>query len=231
MNPNPSTSDPRRPAGGRAGRRRIRLANMKRLGQLALLTTGLPVLLAAGEAPGLDARYRVIIERNPFALKPPQATPVPPPASQAPPLDVKLTGISSLVPPKRAFFMAASAGQSITYHILAEGQQEGRLKVLSIDPRSGTVEALIDRVHHRLTFESHGYDLNFLSEGPRSPLEEIKFNEEHTRAHEERERLELIRVEQERAAAEAELQERARLREGEERDALSSPAEPLSPGS
>lgn len=91
--------------------------------------------------------YFGIVDRNPFGLKDP-----PPPAAEtntpAPPLNIKLTGITTILGGKRALFLVSDPpmpGQPAKppqSYILREGQQEGQLEVLEIDDKAGIVKIL-----------------------------------------------------------------------------------------
>ena len=96
---------------------------MKRATQSGLLLAVVccGALTARADAVG---DYKVILDRNPFALKPP---PVPqPPSTNAPPetpTNYKLTGITALFKPRRAMFVNQVPGKPVPEYIsLSEGQ-------------------------------------------------------------------------------------------------------------
>lgn len=104
------------------------------------------ILLSAVTAPALtDGNpYTAIVGRNTFALKPPAAIAgplVPPPA---PPPNISLQGISTILGRAQALLKVKIAPkppepakeQSLVMDV---GQREGDVEVLSIDPASGTV--------------------------------------------------------------------------------------------
>jgi hypothetical protein len=100
--------------------------------------------LNAGGAVG-DNPYHAIVERNVFDLKPPPPPPSAPTVTNTPPPNVKLTGITSMLGTKRAFFMVAPAAQpgkppgKEESFIIEEGQRQGVIEVLEINQRAATV--------------------------------------------------------------------------------------------
>ena len=128
-------------------------------------------------------------------------------------IDVKLTGISTFPPQKIACFMTASLGQGTLHLTLAEGQQQGRLKLISVDENQKAVEVLIDGNRRRIAFETNGITLKLFSKGPSSLVEERLFAEAHIRAHEDYQRRELARTLRERARVIAELSARQEISE------------------
>jgi len=98
----------------------------------------------ADEAPVEDKNpYQGISRRNPFAIKPPepdQPAPPPPIAPPAPPSNVFLTGIIDLGDGKQAFFSVSKPNDKVPEFLsLKEGETQGDLTVLSIDPAGETV--------------------------------------------------------------------------------------------
>lgn len=105
--------------------------------------------------------YAPIVDRNVFGLKPP-----PPPAPETnqtvvtPPSKVVLTGITSMFGPqsKRAFFEITEqepGKPAVTPKrpILAEGDREGDIEVLSIDIEQNVVRIRNRSIESELTFE------------------------------------------------------------------------------
>ncbi len=106
-----------------------------------------------------DNPYHVIVERNVFDLK----DPPPPPSKEptnAPPPNVELTGIMSILGVKQALFMVqdvAAPGKPpkpAESYILTAGQREGPLEVLAIDEKNKKVEIKNDGVVSTITFET-----------------------------------------------------------------------------
>lgn len=113
---------------------------------LRLLMLSSVILLSAVTAPALTEGnpYTAIVGRNTFALKPPApaAGPVVPPP--APPPNISLQGISTILGRAQALLKVKIAPkppepakeQSLVMDV---GQREGDVEVLSIDPATGTV--------------------------------------------------------------------------------------------
>ena len=106
-----------------------------------------------------DNPYQVIVTRNAFALKPPPPPP-PPGADQPPPspVDVLLTGISTLGGTKKVLLQItdkspSKAGKTEFPPPLVEGDVQGRIEVVSIDPDKGVVVIKIDGSEKTLTFD------------------------------------------------------------------------------
>ena len=126
--------------------------------------TLLAVCFAALPAPGaetntaasLDRNYRVIIDRNPFGLKPP-----PPPPTNAPPAvekkdEILLTGITSIGRVQAYFMTKAPQGKNPEYYALNVGEKKDGLEILEIDPTSKSVRVRNAGVESVMTFASNG---------------------------------------------------------------------------
>ncbi len=104
--------------------------------------------------------YGAIVERNVFDLKPPPPPPGANAATNTPPPNVRLTGITTILGPKRALFMvkdADSPGKQANKEqsvILGEGEREGVLEVLEINEKTGTVKIRNDGNFSVLAFEN-----------------------------------------------------------------------------
>lgn len=130
------------------------------------LATPLGLLLAAVCCAASTARadalgdYSVILERNPFSLKPPPpAPPPPPPVETVIPTNYKLSGITALFNPPRAMFVNQIPGKpSPEYLSLSEGQRQGTLEVLpdGINVKAGTVRVKISGEERTMSFEKDG---------------------------------------------------------------------------
>jgi hypothetical protein len=102
--------------------------------------------------------YDAIAKRNAFDLHE-----VPPPPScreqpGLPPIQIRLTGITTIFGDKRALLMVQEpavagkpAGKEESY-ILSEGQRQGAIQVLAIDEKTGTVRLSSDDTVSVLTF-------------------------------------------------------------------------------
>ena len=125
---------------------------------LLLAVLGCTTLLARADAVG---DYKVILDRNPFGLKPPPA-PLPPPPTTPPPetpTNYKLSGITALFNPPRAMFVNQPPGKPTPEYIsLSEGQLQGSLEVLpnGINVKAGTVRVKISGEERTLSFEKDG---------------------------------------------------------------------------
>ncbi len=134
--------------------------NLKRAMQCSLFLAllGWATSTALADAVG---DYKVILDRNPFGLKPPPA-PVPPPAPAPPPetpTNYKLSGITALFNPPRAMFVNQPPGKPTPEYIsLSEGQVGGGLEVLTngINIKAGTVRVKISGEERTLSFEKDG---------------------------------------------------------------------------
>src|SRR5688572_28517336 len=98
-----------------------------------ILAAGLAGALSRADVPETDNNvYQVIVQRNPFGLKdPPPATAAAPEAPPPPKVEVLLTGIATLIPPKRAFLMTKEPGKKNPYYTLSEGQTQDGIEVIS----------------------------------------------------------------------------------------------------
>lgn len=132
---------------------------MKRATQTGLL---LAVLGCASIAVRADAigDYKVILDRNPFGLKPvPVPVKVEPPAIPETPTNYKLTGIIGLFKPPKAMFVNQVPGKPVPEYVsIAEGQRQGSIEVLpgGIDVKGGKVRVKISGEERTLSFEKDG---------------------------------------------------------------------------
>ena len=106
-----------------------------------------------------DNPYQVIVNRNAFALKPPPPPTPPTPAEPPPsPVEVFLTGISTLGGTKKVLLQItdkspSKGGKTEFPPPLVEGDVQGRIKVVSIDPEKGAVAIKSAGNEKTLTFE------------------------------------------------------------------------------
>lgn len=123
------------------------------------LMLGLATLLA-GPLHGIEANrsYQTIVDRNPFNLKPPPP-PAAPPTNEPPakpPVEIMLTGYSTVTKPKRAYLMSKEPNKKDPYFSLAEGQAKDGVEVLEINERTKTVKIKNAGIEHELTFAKNG---------------------------------------------------------------------------
>src|SRR5689334_6109099 len=111
-------------------------------GRKMVVCLSLVVGTAAGMA-GIDNReaaYGVITNRNAFGL-----VPIPPPKlpdtnpPPAPPVVVKLSGITTILTTPRVLLEYTEPGKQVQKPILTVGQRDGPIEVLEIDEKAGTV--------------------------------------------------------------------------------------------
>jgi hypothetical protein len=122
---------------------------------LFLLASG--ALAVTEDSLSSERDYRVIIDRNPFNLKPP-VPPAPPQTNPpAPPKeDVLLTGIAS-IPSLRAYFMTKPPqGKSPEYYSLGPDESRNGLEVLGIDIRGKSVRVKNSGIESVMTFAANG---------------------------------------------------------------------------
>ena len=116
------------------------------VGSAVLLGAGAIAAEMADPADSSSNPYQGIVERNVFALKPPP--PPPDPESEKPPTPkFFLTGITDIIGKTLALFKSdptpGKPGQPATKeesYMLAEGQREGDVEVMSIDKIARTVK-------------------------------------------------------------------------------------------
>lgn len=131
---------------------------MKRATQCGLLLAVLGCITASGWADAVGD-YKVILDRNPFNLKPPPPPPLaptnPPPET---PTKYKLSGITALFNPPRAMFVNEGIPGKPEYLSLSEGQRQGSLEVLAggINLKEGAVRVKISGEERTLSFDKDG---------------------------------------------------------------------------
>ncbi len=149
-------------------------ATMKLSGQmLGRLAGALALCVAPGVTWAITSAnpYEAIIERNVFSLKPP-----PPPvdtkdANKQPPAKVILTGITTILGYPQALLKTAAAPAARApvkagvppqapkgdqFYILRQGEREGDIEVLDINPKAETVKIKQDGTEFVLDFEKNG---------------------------------------------------------------------------
>jgi hypothetical protein len=118
----------------------------------AVLTTQAVV----NETAAPDRNYRVIVERNPFGLKPPPPPPTNAPPPVAPKDEILLTGITSLGTPRAYFMTKAPQGKSPEYYSLGPDEKKSGLEVVEINPKEGSVRVRNGGIEKLMTFASDG---------------------------------------------------------------------------
>src|SRR5262245_53678278 len=107
---------------------------------LGLLLSGLIICgTATADTPDSASSknpYQGIVERNVFGLKPPPP-PAPPPEQPKPPVNITLTGITTILGKKRAFMTVSTAAKpgapaTPTSYMLKEGERDGDIEILAI---------------------------------------------------------------------------------------------------
>lgn len=143
--------------------------------------------MLAEDAPP-PAEYRAILERNAFGLQPiqPEPTVQTTPAHDLPHL--KLTGMYAQGERMRIFFTKEKRGQPVEYHTAWMGETVGGVECREVNTATGSVHVRVE-----------GTDLFLSFYGQKAAeVAEVKFVDDHARAHEIR-----LLKEQEREAAEA----------------------------
>jgi len=116
--------------------------------------------IAVGAGAVTSNPYQVITERNPFALRaiPPMPQTSPPEVVKPPPLEVNLTGISTLLGSPKVFlqFLNPQTKKVELSPAMNAGEAYGPIRVLSIDARNGIVRVKADDDELVLDFEHNG---------------------------------------------------------------------------
>ena len=133
---------------------------MKWSKQSCVWLAGTALLIGGQAAVQGDAKtnpYDLIVERNPFGLKPPPPPPDPNEAPKAPPpplATVELTGITSILSSKRALFeIVPGPGKPMIKPILSEGERVESIEVVSINVEKNEVVVKNGGTVTNLTFK------------------------------------------------------------------------------
>ena len=120
------------------------------------------------------ATYQIIVDRNPFGLRP-----LPPPLSAAgppepppkPPASFKLVGITSIQSPKKALILKTETAPNTKpkYFRIEEGGRDGDIDVLEIDAKNGSVKIAYAGNHSVLKFEKENVKAAGTPGGPAMP--------------------------------------------------------------
>src|SRR5690349_14553010 len=126
---------------------------------LCLAALGVAPAAVAGGTNVSDSPYKAIFVRNLFGLRPAEVRTAPPPA--APSSTIVLTGITTILGGRRAFLEITPPPKPLQPAkqiscILAEGEREGAVEVVQIDPKNGSVKVSDNGTLTTLTFEKNG---------------------------------------------------------------------------
>ncbi len=119
------------------------------------------LLAAAGRADVTEPAanpYQVILDRNPFGLKPQPAQPlIGPPTNAIQQANVKLTGITSDSIGKKVWLMIpGQPGKNPQYFSIPEHEKQGDIEVLEINDKDNTVKILNAGTQVELNFKDNG---------------------------------------------------------------------------
>jgi hypothetical protein len=128
---------------------------------LALMSGGAALALcAAGTRDAKNQRYQAIVERNAFGLRP---VPPPPVKPDKPPqkVNIKLTGITTMLGVKKAYFILSDPAKpntpnALVYPSLKQGERFGPIQVVSIDEKHCSVKIVNAGTPDTLTFSANG---------------------------------------------------------------------------
>lgn len=135
---------------------------MRRVAKTLLWLMGATALVAELRAAAIEANgdnpYAAIVQRNIFDLKAPDLSNIssPPPA---PPLNVKLTGLTTIMGYPQALFMVAEPPgpgkppNKEESYILVEGERQGALELVKIDLKAGKAQIKNDGVASTIALE------------------------------------------------------------------------------
>lgn len=128
---------------------------------LAGLMLGRTVIAVTSQPNPEERNYRVIIDRNPFGLKPPPPPPTnPPPVVTQPKEELFITGITSFGIPRAHFMTTVTkpppVGKVPQYYSLGVDEKMDELEVLDIDVHARSVRVRNAGVETVMTFESNG---------------------------------------------------------------------------
>ena len=112
------------------------------------------------DSPANANPYQGIVDRNVFGLRPPpppQEAPPPP----KPPVNITLTGITTLMEKKRAFMSVTGspkpgAPAATTSYMLTEGERQGDIEIVQIDEKEGSVKLKQSDTPVTISFKENG---------------------------------------------------------------------------
>jgi hypothetical protein len=142
---------------------------MKRAGKLLIWVAGGSLLcseivaVTPGSNPGAPASsnpYQGIVDRNVFGLKDPPPPP-PPPEPPKPPVNITMTGITTLLGKKRVFLTVTvspkpGAPAVPTSFMLFEGEHQGDITIEQINEKEGTVQLKQGETPLTVSFKENG---------------------------------------------------------------------------
>ncbi len=118
------------------------------------------VWAATPDSPSNANPYSGIVDRNVFGLKPPPP-PAPPPEQPKPPVNITLTGITTLSGKKKCFITVLAAPKpgspaAPESMMLSEGQRQGDIEIVSIDEKAGSVNLKQGESAETISFDKNG---------------------------------------------------------------------------
>jgi hypothetical protein len=108
------------------------------------------------EGSAVDRNYRVIVERNPFGLKPPPPPPTNAPVAAPAKDEVLLTGITSIGSLRAYFMTKAPQAKQPEYFCLGVKDIGHGVEVVDIDPAGKSVRVRNSGVESVMTFAANG---------------------------------------------------------------------------
>lgn len=142
----------------------------------SLITAAVVAVAAVTYADTKDNPYQIIIDRNPFGLKP-----IPPPivntastepTNAPPPMEVKLTGIDTLLGyPRVLLQMQNTQTKKLEFPPgLQVNERQGDIEILAIDVQNQTVRIRQGEAETTLDFEKNGVKPQTAGATPGSPV-------------------------------------------------------------
>ena len=139
----------------------------------AMLLAGLTTFASAEVK---ENPYQVIIERNPFGLRP-IPPPVPPPSNEPvveqPALEVKLTGITTLLGPPKVLLEVIDTKTKKTDRprplAVGDTDEPSGIKIVAVDPEAGTVRIKNGAAETTLDFDKDGIKPAVVAAAPGKP--------------------------------------------------------------
>ena len=154
---------------------------------LGVFVLGMAIVVAANP-------YRAISDRNSFSLRPPESNIAPPVEASKPRADIKLTGVAAFGSHKWVLLTKADAGKVPQHFMLREGEQTDGIEVVGVDEIAAIAKIRTEGALLELKLAT-----NSLSN---IDMATQRFVNDHTRAHEQHQRREAVRIARERGEAE-----------------------------
>jgi hypothetical protein len=122
----------------------------------SLLLMAAPTYAVTNPSGIADRNYQVIVERNPFGIKPPPPPAPPPTNAPANKDEILLTGITSIGSPRAYFMTKAPQAKQPEYFDLGIDQAQHGVEVIEIDPTAKSVKVKQGGVESVMTFAANG---------------------------------------------------------------------------